>query len=249
MARGRNSSTTNDARKPNGIATEHPIEDRGVTDEHGESTAATTESTGDSSSGGSDATGGAAERINGIRAAEPRAATGRSGRPKRKYTKRAKRATAANTESSGPGRTKEKAVHLAGLEKLLLSLHAMGAMIASTPELEIDEKEAAHLAACSSEVLKHYAVVVSEKTAAWLDFLMCCGGLYGVRIATVHNRKKKERVEARPKLGPITAAAPASAGPVRAERQANGMPRPVVSPLMSELARHAGAAPADEFQQ
>lgn len=83
--------------------------------------------------------------------------------------------------------------NLEGIESLLLSVHAMGAMILSTPELALEQSEAKSLANAISQVSSFYSYgIISPKTMAWINLAMVTGGLYGTRIVAIRNRVKEE---------------------------------------------------------
>ena len=114
---------------------------------------------------------------------------------------------------SGGAKEKKTPVHLAGLESLLLSVHAMGAAILKVPELTIDPKEAHVLAEAASNVMQFYPYALDEKTTAWVNLGMVAAGVYGTRALAFHNRMRQERI---PKISPPPA------GPVPV--QPNGLP-------------------------
>lgn len=94
----------------------------------------------------------------------------------------------------GSGTTKKKGpLDISGVEKILLSLHAMAAAATHTPELELDKDEANKLAVAGSEVAAHYAVNVDPKILAWINFGAALGMIYGTRIIAINARKGREK--------------------------------------------------------
>jgi hypothetical protein len=86
----------------------------------------------------------------------------------------------------------ESAQNLAGI---LLSLHAMGAVLLKTPELELTEEESAKLAGAIAHVNELYGgVVLPEKVAAWINLVMVAGTIYGPRIIVIGAKKKIHEV-------------------------------------------------------
>jgi hypothetical protein len=86
----------------------------------------------------------------------------------------------------------ESAQNLAGI---LLSLHAMGAVLLKTPELELTEEESAKLAAAIAHVNELYGgVVLPEKATAWINLIMVAGTIYGPRIIVIGAKKKIHEV-------------------------------------------------------
>lgn len=85
-----------------------------------------------------------------------------------------------------------------GLEKLLVSLHMMAAAATKTPELAIDNSEAAMMASAISAVQSHYDFDVSAEVTIWVNLITATAAVYGPRAVTIYNRKKKEREKKRP---------------------------------------------------
>jgi hypothetical protein len=80
----------------------------------------------------------------------------------------------------------------ANLEKLLLSVHTMGAAFLSCPELELKEDEAKKIAESVRELSKFYPVVIDAKKMAWAEFAMVMATVYGVRGVQIYKRMSKE---------------------------------------------------------
>lgn len=110
-------------------------------------------------------------------------------RKRRQYAPRGSRAERT-------GQEKDK-VAVRGIEKLLFSIHQMGAVLIATPELELDEREAKDLASAIRDVQEHYSVSISPKTEAWANLIVVAVGLYGTRAVAVAARRAQERKEKR----------------------------------------------------
>jgi hypothetical protein len=81
-----------------------------------------------------------------------------------------------------------------GLEKLLLSIHTMGAALTHIPELVIDQNEARGIAEAAGEVLKFYPDWdIPDKTIAWVNLAGTIGIVYGSRGIAIYNRLNRER--------------------------------------------------------
>lgn len=94
----------------------------------------------------------------------------------------------------GTGSKKEiVSVDLSSLAGMLAGVHAMLAMAAHTPELEITEAEASQFMKAGQNVLRHYSVQATQKTIDWLAFVGVTVTIYGTRIAAVGFRKREER--------------------------------------------------------
>ena len=94
----------------------------------------------------------------------------------------------------------ESAQNLAGI---LLSLHAMGAVLLKTPELELTEEEAGKLAAAVAHVNELYGgVVLPEKAAAWINLIMVAGTIYGPRIIVINAKGKARKTGEQPPTMP-----------------------------------------------
>lgn len=93
----------------------------------------------------------------------------------------------------------------------------MGAQILKTPELEIDQKEAALLSRHMAEVASHYNVEIDPKVMAWVGFFGACGAIYGPRIAAFRIRKNMEREMMRRKNNPPVQQEPLQLDPAFAE--------------------------------
>ncbi len=95
--------------------------------------------------------------------------------------------------------TEKSTVSVRGIEKLLYSIHQMGAAMLSAPELELDEKESRDLANAIRDVQEHYSVSISPKAEAWANLAVVAVGLYGTRAVAIASRVSGERAERRKK--------------------------------------------------
>jgi hypothetical protein len=93
-----------------------------------------------------------------------------------------------------PGSTNKKktSLDISGVEKILLSMHAMASAAFHVPELELDEKEAKQLADAANNVASHYAVDLDPKTLAWINLLWALSMVYGTRGVAFVSRKRSE---------------------------------------------------------
>lgn len=69
----------------------------------------------------------------------------------------------------------------------------MLAIVARSPELILDEKEAAEVAKASAMVSRHYDVKMAAKTVDWCNFGVVIATVYGTRILAIRNRVLDER--------------------------------------------------------
>jgi hypothetical protein len=86
------------------------------------------------------------------------------------------------------------------LEKLLLSGHMMAAAFLKTPELRIDETEAAMLSKATLDVFKAYGIPeLSDKQLAASQMLMALGTVYAPRLMLMYaKRPQKPRIVSAP---------------------------------------------------
>lgn len=100
-------------------------------------------------------------------------------------------------------KTETKAPHnLAdGIEKLLLSVHAMGSVFLHCPELELDPMEAKLMASSIRDLSKHYQVALDPKKLAMVEFGTVLASVYGLRGVMIYKRLKRETT-VKPKLVP-----------------------------------------------
>lgn len=126
-------------------------------------------------------------------AADPAAPYGRhpDGTPRKRRPYAAR-----GTGGARAAQEKDKA-SIRGIEKLLYSLHQMGAVILSAPELELDATEARDLANAVRDVQEHYSVSISPKAEAWANLAVVALGLYGTRAIAIGARRSQERKEKR----------------------------------------------------
>jgi hypothetical protein len=129
--------------------------------------------------------------------------------------KRAAGATVGNGGSSSLGGTTkaETQANLAGLETLLLSVHAAIAAVSHIPEMRLDANEARVLAKATADVMAHYPLAFSPKQVAWCNLVMTASGIYGTRAIAYSARMRAERDAAKRKLGPSVVEERASSRP------------------------------------
>lgn len=101
---------------------------------------------------------------------------------------------AAKTETKTPHNLAE------GLEKLLLSVHAMGSVFLHCPELELDPMEAKILASSVRDLSKYYPISLDPKRLAMIEFSTVLASVYGLRGVAIYRRLKNE--SKKPKLVP-----------------------------------------------
>lgn len=79
------------------------------------------------------------------------------------------------------------------LERVLLGMHKMGAALLSEPELNIDEDEAAALAAAVAQIAAAYnfEAVLSPKVNAVIELATVAAMVYGPKIAIIVKRQKR----------------------------------------------------------
>lgn len=82
--------------------------------------------------------------------------------------------------------SKPTPININGIEKILLSLHEIAAATVSIPELKLEPKEAKELSDAIAAVGEQYLIVLSPKTAAWIDLGRVLGCVYGPRAMAVY---------------------------------------------------------------
>jgi hypothetical protein len=103
--------------------------------------------------------------------------------------KRKRGRPAGSKNATGKSTTKEVSEDLTSI---LYSLHAMGAAMLKTPELELTPDEAERLGKAVNRVNREYGnIVMPPKTAATINLLIVAGGIYGPRLIAIRNNKKK----------------------------------------------------------
>jgi hypothetical protein len=117
------------------------------------------------------------------------------------------------------------------LTDLLLSLHAMGAAFLATPELQLDDKEAAQLSEAVQKVGKYYAVAFDPKKVAIAELAVIMGGIYGTRFVAWKARMNKESQKEK-----LAVMAPPKQEPAKPQR-------PLTEMSPSELWPESGAIP------
>lgn len=82
-----------------------------------------------------------------------------------------------------------------------MGLHALLSATLKVPELALDPREGAQLAAALANLQKFYPVHVTEKALAWGNMLTAVGMIYGTRFAAISARKAAERKNPQPQRG------------------------------------------------
>lgn len=80
--------------------------------------------------------------------------------------------------------------------------------VSKTPELALEESEAAELATALSTVNSFYRVEVAEKTLAWINLAMVGGMIYGSRLIAIRERRSSERPQQRRQSSGFASAQP-----------------------------------------
>ena len=69
----------------------------------------------------------------------------------------------------------------------------MGAVILSSPELEITKEEAKTVGEAAADVASYYSdIEVNAKAAAWFNLALALGSVYGTRLVVVARKGKKK---------------------------------------------------------
>lgn len=76
-----------------------------------------------------------------------------------------------------------------------MTIHMGLSALTKIPEMEMEEEEAKRLASATEQVAKHYNVVATEKTLAWIHLQMVMAQIYGSRMIAFRLRKKIEKME------------------------------------------------------
>jgi len=112
-------------------------------------------------------------------------ATGGFAQPKRRG-----RPLGSKNRNDTPAKTPQNIAE--NLERLLLSVHLMGAAALASPELELEESEAKKLASAIREVSKFYPVTLDPKRLALLELGTVAMMVYGTRGVAIYRRVKTE---------------------------------------------------------
>jgi hypothetical protein len=133
----------------------------------------------------------------------------------------------------GPKTASEESIRLSvSLEKLLYSIHLMGAEFLKTPELELEKDEAKKLSDAIEEVGKHYKVAFDPKKVAIAELAVVGVSIYGPMLVQVRRRWKTERMRQPLPATPINTPRP---------QQTQSAPPPAQSRAVSEM------SPSDLF--
>jgi hypothetical protein len=144
----------------------------------------------------------------------PEPASGKPPEPEPEPIRRGRGRPAGSTnKSKAESGLSEKPLNINGVEKILFSIHTILAAVADTEELAIDEKEAKELAAAIAGVTNEYLIVMSPKTAAWVELGRVCGVIYGPRAVNVWFEAKNKRATINPAPRPQRPEAPPAQQP------------------------------------
>lgn len=143
--------------------------------------------TGGSASGGSGGSGGDEEFDPAIHSGRDKINTDGTFR-----RKRGRKAGGNSAKNSHP-------VNIAGIESVLLSMHAMMAAGLQAPEMAIEADEAKMLAEAVAEVQRHYPMVIDPRVMAWVNLVSAAGMVYGPRVYMIRKRKIAEAEMAKEK--------------------------------------------------
>jgi len=128
-------------------------------------------------------------------------------------------------------------------EGLLYAIHKGLARLTSAPEFELDEQEAADLAAAYANVARWYKIPkIAQKTKDHVELATVLAGVYGMRIAAYRVRKAQEGRPAatvlqmrRPPPGGAPPPAPVGGAPQSTPPAPSG-PAPAASPVAPQAA-------------
>lgn len=143
------------------------------------------------------------------------------------------------------------------LERILLSVHTMGAAFFSSPELELEAEEAKQLARAIREVSKYYPVTLDPKRLALIELGSVCAMVYGTRGVAIYRRVTAETKKPAPvtniqdKRPVVSTPPPKASQPVNAPPKPNGAAHPEKSERTlfspSELGMSRGVSDDPEF--
>lgn len=137
-------------------------------------------------------------------------------------------------ETSGPQTPRPVKEKRISLEKLLLSLHNIGATLLDVEELALDPEEAKDLSEGIVEVGKHYRMDFDPKKVAIAELLIVAGNIYGTRIMAYRLRRNAEKKNKGPAEEPITVMS-ADTPVMPAGGKPNGKAKPITERSPSEF--------------
>jgi len=152
----------------------------------------------------------------------------RDGSPRRKRGRR--RGWRASDGSGRKSKKSDTLLNVSGIEKVLLSCHGMLSAITKTPELALEDKEAADLALAMAEVAEFYPLDVAPEVYAWVNLFMIAIPIYGSRVFLVAQRRRDERANRARPVNEPPAIVPAPAEPASPRATMNGSAPPVGFP-------------------
>lgn len=95
---------------------------------------------------------------------------------------------------SGAGKKKSLALEETLKTTLVVAHFALGAAMKS-PEMALNEQEAAALANATAEVLAFYDTTIPAEAMAWVNLAVCAGGIYYGKLGAIVERKRSERAK------------------------------------------------------
>lgn len=116
-----------------------------------------------------------------------------------------------------------------GVEKVLLSMHAIMAAFTGIEHLALDPTEAKTLSDGIMEVQRHYPIAIDPKTMAWVNLAVIAGSIYIPRVIVIRNESK--------------ARGPARVQSIRPEpltSKPNGAPAPPIQPITNPSQLYMG---------
>ena len=109
----------------------------------------------------------------------------------RKVRESAPRPRVATTPE--PSRSTDAPITDEKLKGLLLAMHQIAAIATRTPELALDDAEAATMSEAILRVLTEYDIAISGKAAALIGFAGACAIVYIPRAMLIKDRRQRER--------------------------------------------------------
>lgn len=111
---------------------------------------------------------------------------------------RKKRGRKPNSAAGGSKRQTNNQVGIDALTSMLAIVHVGLASVTKTPELELDDKEAASLAGAVANVMTEFDITPDPKIQAVLGLVTVSGMIYGPRIYLIRERRSAEKEAEKP---------------------------------------------------